>query len=368
MTQRWTRRALQPVLALGLAAIPWAVPAQPAADALQDWRQANETVGQFPRGHADVLRWESAQPAAASAQAPTPPAFALPTAAEAVRAAWAAHRELAHPMAQAGPQALAHIAAGHWGMVDPALQRRVHGMDKLLALAAHTRKAWLTAVAARETVVHLETALSAAQAAAELGQRMVRVGNWGRHQQAPIALAESSARLDVQRARLAALQAEAALLQAMGLASVHERVGVPERLPDALATPLAADDLGQRLTALQRHLPPAESRQASALARQAYAAYTASLDAHRTHREEVLRQREVMSDETLLRYNGMLDSTWRLLAEASARSQAVVAAIDAQRTALIAETDLFWVLQGGQPTAFVGLGGGGSGSPAGPGH
>lgn len=33
-------------------------------------------------------------------------------------------------------------------------------------------------------------------------------------------------------------------------------------------------------------------------------------------------------------------------------------AIDAQRDALIAETDLQWVLQGGQPDAFVALGGG----------
>lgn len=34
---------------------------------LQDWRAANTAVGELPRGHADVLRWEAAQQ-------PAPPA------------------------------------------------------------------------------------------------------------------------------------------------------------------------------------------------------------------------------------------------------------------------------------------------------
>jgi hypothetical protein len=31
---------------------------------LVDWKQANTLVGQFPRGHADLLKWEQAQPPA----------------------------------------------------------------------------------------------------------------------------------------------------------------------------------------------------------------------------------------------------------------------------------------------------------------
>ncbi|SFU41107.1 hypothetical protein SAMN05216350_101821 [Polaromonas sp. YR568] len=41
--------------------------------ALDDWKKANAAVGQFPRGHADLLKWEqaqSAQPAAPAAQKP----------------------------------------------------------------------------------------------------------------------------------------------------------------------------------------------------------------------------------------------------------------------------------------------------------
>ena len=36
----------------------------------QDWRAANAAVGEFPRGHADVLRWEAAQQAVAPAAQP----------------------------------------------------------------------------------------------------------------------------------------------------------------------------------------------------------------------------------------------------------------------------------------------------------
>lgn len=38
------------------------------ADGTDDWKAANAAVGQFPRGHADIVRWEAAQrPASAPA-------------------------------------------------------------------------------------------------------------------------------------------------------------------------------------------------------------------------------------------------------------------------------------------------------------
>ncbi|CAN7179049.1 hypothetical protein [Polaromonas sp. LjRoot131] len=41
--------------------------------AADDWKKANAAVGQFPRGHADLLKWEQAQdgkPAAPAGQKP----------------------------------------------------------------------------------------------------------------------------------------------------------------------------------------------------------------------------------------------------------------------------------------------------------
>lgn len=39
-----------------------------------DWRRANSEVGQFSRGHIDLLKWENAQPAAPLAPPSTAPA------------------------------------------------------------------------------------------------------------------------------------------------------------------------------------------------------------------------------------------------------------------------------------------------------
>lgn len=358
--------------ALGLAVTPWVLHAQAPGDAVQDWRSANETVGQFPGGYADVLRWEAAQgPQTASpaqtVEAPVP-GLALPSAADAVRAGWATHRALAPVLARLGPQNADHIATGNGRALPPSLQRRIGGTDEVLEVAAHTRKAWLVAVAARQMLPPLEDALTAAEAAAELGRRMVSVGNWGAAQQAPVALGEAAARQALQRARLAARQAEWVLLKAMGLETVNDRVALPDRLPESPTTPMPATEFQQRLAAIQGQLPVAESRKAGAYAQQAYAAYTASVEVDRSQREDVLPQRERIGEATLLRYNGMLESVWGLLADAGARAQAVVAAVGAQRDALLAETDLYWVLQGGQPDTFLALGAGEAASSAAAGH
>lgn len=87
-----------PLLAAALAALPLMAAAEPAADPAQPvpateyrsvlrgptgvadqdlpWRKANEDVARFPRGHADLLKWEEKQaaPARPGASAPASPA------------------------------------------------------------------------------------------------------------------------------------------------------------------------------------------------------------------------------------------------------------------------------------------------------
>ena len=64
--------------------LPLQHPALPASGGVEQtntpWADANAAVGAFPRGHADVLRWEAAQRAAVAAPAPAVPATsAMPT-------------------------------------------------------------------------------------------------------------------------------------------------------------------------------------------------------------------------------------------------------------------------------------------------
>ena len=63
-------------------------------------------------------------------------------------------------------------------------------------------------------------------------------------------------------------------------------------------------------------------------------------------RRSALRLHTALQDETQQRYNGMLKSTWELLASASARVQAAQAALLARRDAAVAAAELRAVLAG----------------------
>lgn len=83
--------------------------------------------------------------------------------------------------------------------------------------------------------------------------------------------------------------------------------------------------------------------------RTAWRTYRTALDLARQQQGEVVPLRQFISDETTLRYNGMLASVWDLLAEARASTQAVANAIQAQRDFWLAETDLQLALTGTSP-------------------
>ncbi|HZX27562.1 MAG TPA: TolC family protein [Telluria sp.] len=84
-------------------------------------------------------------------------------------------------------------------------------------------------------------------------------------------------------------------------------------------------------------------------AREAYQAYRSAYDAARHFRDRVIPLRKKISDETLLRYNGMLASVFDLIADARNQAAAVSAYIDAQRDFWVADTQLHAALGGKLP-------------------
>ena len=74
--------------------------------------------------------------------------------------------------------------------------------------------------------------------------------------------------------------------------------------------------------------------------RESYAAYVTSYDVATHYRDEVVPLRKTISDELLLRYNGMLASVFELLADAREQVGAVNGYIDALKDYWLAETDL----------------------------
>ena len=95
--------------------LPLQHPALPASGGVEQtntpWADANAAVAAFPRGHADVLRWEAAQRAAAAAPATTPGSPAAVTPAQCPMG-MEMHRAM-HPQggAMAMPHGMHHRAA-----------------------------------------------------------------------------------------------------------------------------------------------------------------------------------------------------------------------------------------------------------------
>jgi multidrug efflux system outer membrane protein len=331
-------------------------------------------------------------------------------------------------------------------------QSRQHELAKLQAaqdvirLAADTRKAWITAVAARQSAAYLRDAKEAAEAGGELARRMARVGNWSKLRQAREQLTLSDATAQLARAEQAAFSARERLTRLMGLWGAQADYRLADRLPDlpkdvAPMTDIEARALRERLDVrstmaetryvaeqmgftrvvgyidgmsigfarnsvfdngsgtqaskrgveLELPLPVfdwggARNARARALylqsatrvhetavnarseAREAYFAYRTAYDLARHYRDEVVPLRKFIGDEMLLRYNGMLASTWDLLADSRAQVLAVNSAIEAQRDFWLAETDLQTALTGTSPGAMAGArpsaGGGGVGDGA----
>jgi outer membrane protein TolC len=113
------------------------------------------------------------------------------------------------------------------------------------------------------------------------------------------------------------------------------------------------------------------ARQIQADVRGAVAAYQMMRKSAKDRQAEVLRLHTEMEKETLLRYNGMLKSSWDLLASARIRIQSVDAVLQAQRQTWLAHADLASVLAGLPYAASLSAGGatnGASSSNAKPGH
>lgn len=81
-------------------------------------------------------------------------------------------------------------------------------------------------------------------------------------------------------------------------------------------------------------------------AREAYAAYRTAYDTAKHYRDEIVPLRKKISDENLLRYNGMLISVFELLADVREQVASINAAIAAQRDFWLAENEMQGALNG----------------------
>jgi outer membrane protein TolC len=377
-------------------------------NALRQWRDANDLVGRFKRGHVDLLRWEEAQrqgqesPQPSTAPSASPGASAVPdgSSLELLRPEQAVQRAfLRRPdlMTEASSSSAEQMAA-----------------NQRLASAAHeVSRAWLQAVSAQAQAERAQVQLEVVQTGYELAQRMVAVGNWPRlrgiEQQLQLAQAQRQA-TDAALAKAGGFEQLArSVVWAGELAKLRLPAALPEvpsppgntELPTLLAQALAAHPgwqaksvewqreqdradpravqalearqaaawqaawagaNGQQIPAQAPRLTPAPDHrtEAAAKARAEQAQWQVQMttqvrsalaqahaaQARLAHWRQVLPTQQAWFDEMQLRHNGMFISTWDMLQARLQVLQAEMSLHDAWRDAWAAHFDLQAVLSG----------------------
>ncbi len=371
-----------------------------AAMAEKDWRSANDTVGAFTRGHIDILRWEAENPPPSVVE--RVPRGELLSSSAAVRIAFANRPDLFATEDMSSPErARADIAAVTFARdVQRAWIRAVAAEHRLRRTEEAFEATDIAAeLAARMTRVGnwgqdrlLREQLGLSDAGIQLAQvrqealsareALVRkLGLWGDGLDFPLpdSLPALPARpLDGEGLEARALQAHPALRaaaieaertqrgvasrsQAMSSAAVdaalERAVAAQADAENPLASPIQGAPVLERRRLPAGHEAERAAKaqaQAAALAvtirsqvREAYHQYRVAHDTAR-RAEENSRIAEVLKDETLMRYNGMLKSTWDLLASARDRVERADAAVQALGDFWLAHANLQAVLAGAE--------------------
>ena len=102
--------------------------------------------------------------------------------------------------------------------------------------------------------------------------------------------------------------------------------------------------------------------------RESYSAYRTAYDLAKHYRDEVVPLRKRISDENLLRYNGMLASVFDLLADSRDQIASVTTAVESLRDFWVAETNLQAALMARSPGTAPGMGPAKATGPAPAGH
>ncbi len=123
-------------------------------------------------------------------------------------------------------------------------QLRLRLASEVLRVAALTRRDWVQAVAAQQTLAYDRDVVDAAQATATLAARMQQAGNFTKLDAAQQGLFAADSQLRLHRAERAATQSREALVRTLGLSAEQAaRLTLPAQLPAAPQQPPPAAPL-----------------------------------------------------------------------------------------------------------------------------
>jgi hypothetical protein len=388
-------RAADPDQASGSVPLAWpapgnATPVERPADIDQAraiWQRANQQVAEFPRGHLDLLQWEARQPGAEGAAAAM-------TAHRPLTLASALHQSLrnrpdlfVHAGMNAPEQAVvrvrfaAHVRDLQHAWIDALAARQRTRLLREILDATRTGSElglrmvnagnWSAARLTRERLVEASAWRAAVQAQAAEGsarERLARhLGVWQAEDVARLGerLPDSLPALPAQISPGTGLEdaaLEAAVLRNHPTLATDRQLAQRQfdatRAPRWQAWNQAVDSALQRmpepgsngtleapriddLSLLRDHPLTLTARLESdllravverrSMAREAWAAVQLSHAAALHAQDVVVELQSALAQDSLLRYNGMLQSTWELLASARDRLRALDEALQARR-------------------------------------
>lgn len=240
---------------------------------------------------------------------------------------------------------------------------RVQAADEIAALLFTARRAWVSAVAARQSVRYFEDVVEAVDASREITESMRSVGNASELETLRAQTLYADALAHLTAVQLTAALERERLIQALGLWGPDaERVQLPDRLPDLPRTPVGPEGLEARAVAQRfdvesgrlQGLPGEAGIKARGEVRAAWLAYRGAYDLAKHAHDALVPLAERISAEYLKLYNGMLVGVSDLVADVTERVNAVNAALDAERDFWFAEVELQRSLAGvGVPATAV---------------
>ncbi len=248
-------------------------------------------------------------------------------------------------------------AAGNFSKLDQAREQAFYAQAAALLARAQQEER-----AAREHLVRL-MGLWGEDLAFRLPERLPELPKAPREPGENLEAQALAQRLDVQAAR----RDTEALAESLGLTKVNRFVsllefgvlnnsetGEPRQRGWEIELGIPIFDFGQARSArVERLYMQAVNRTAEAAiqarseVRQGYGAYRTAFDVAQHYRDEIVPLRKRISEEMLLRYNGMLASVFELLADSREQVAAVNAYIESLRDFWLAESDFQMVLVGG---------------------
>lgn len=195
-------------------------------------------------------------------------------------------------------------------------------------IVADVQGLYITAVASHERLLYQEQVLETASITAELAARMQKVGNLNALHRAEEELSMAKASAELLKARQVHHRAREALIQRLKLAGRHAQFVLAARLPALPDRPMNASALEDALMKESSLEPPLADRVSEGIvirssARVARDRYRQAYALARHYQDEILPLRRRISQENLLRYNGMIIGVFELLTDAKHQIESV---------------------------------------------